>query len=47
MGFPPSKSIQGVRQVGSKDRFLIAGDDPRARKQLYDALLQNPQNLKG
>lgn len=30
----------------SKDRFLIAGDDQRARKQLYDALAQNPQNLK-
>jgi 3-oxoadipate enol-lactonase len=30
----------------SKDRFLIAGDDPRARKQLYDALMQNPQNLR-
>ncbi len=30
----------------SKDRFLIAGDDQRARKKLYDALAQNPQNLK-
>lgn len=30
----------------SKDRFLIAGDDPPARKKLYDALAQNPQNLK-
>jgi 3-oxoadipate enol-lactonase len=29
----------------SNDRFLIAGDDPRSRKQLYDALTQNPQNL--
>jgi pimeloyl-ACP methyl ester carboxylesterase len=29
----------------SKDRFLIAGDDPPARKKLYDALAQNPQNL--
>src|SRR5262249_5057689 len=30
----------------SKDRFLIAGDDPPARRQLYDALIQNPQNLQ-
>jgi pimeloyl-ACP methyl ester carboxylesterase len=30
----------------SKDRFLIAGDDQRARKQLYDILMQSPQNLK-
>ena len=29
----------------SKDRFLIAGDDQVARKKLYDALEQNPQNL--
>lgn len=29
----------------SKDRFLIAGDDQPARKKLYDALAQNPQNL--
>jgi len=30
----------------SKDRFIIAGDDSNARKQLYDGLTQNPQNLK-
>jgi pimeloyl-ACP methyl ester carboxylesterase len=30
----------------SRDRFLIAGDDQVARKKLYDALAQNPQNLK-
>jgi pimeloyl-ACP methyl ester carboxylesterase len=30
----------------STDRFLIAGDDPKARQQLYDDLVQNPQNLK-
>jgi 3-oxoadipate enol-lactonase len=29
----------------SRDRFLIAGEDPRARKQLLDALLQSPKNL--
>lgn len=29
----------------SNDRFLIAGDDPRSRKQLYDAFTENPQNL--
>ena len=30
----------------SKDRFIIGGDDQRARKTLYEALLQNPQNLQ-
>jgi 3-oxoadipate enol-lactonase len=30
----------------SRDRFLIAGDDQVARKKIYDALAQNPQNLK-
>jgi 3-oxoadipate enol-lactonase len=30
----------------SKDRFLIAGDDAPSRRQLYNALAQNPQNLK-
>jgi 3-oxoadipate enol-lactonase len=30
----------------SRDRFLIAGDNPRARKELYDTLTQNPQNLR-
>ncbi len=30
----------------SKDRFIIAGDDPRSRRQLYDGLSQNPQNVK-
>ena len=29
----------------SKDRFLLAGDAPAARKKLYDALAENPQNL--
>jgi 3-oxoadipate enol-lactonase len=38
--------LQATARNWSKDRFLIAGDDPRARKQLYDALVQNPQNLK-
>lgn len=37
--------LQATARNWSKDRFLIAGDDPRARKQLYDALLQSPQNL--
>ncbi len=36
---------KAAAQNWSKDRFLIAGDDERARKKLYDALLQNPQNL--
>ena len=39
--------LQATARNWSKDRFLIAGDDPRARKQLYDALVQSPQNLKG
>ena len=29
----------------SRDRFLIAGEDQHARKQLLDALLQSPKNL--
>jgi 3-oxoadipate enol-lactonase len=29
----------------SQDRFLIAGDDPTARKKLYEVLAANPQNL--
>ena len=37
---------KGAAENWSKDRFLISGDDQRARKILYDALLQNPQNLK-
>ena len=38
--------VKATAENWSKDRFLIAGDDPQARKKLYDALLQNPQNLK-
>jgi hypothetical protein len=41
------RDLQATARNWSKDRFLIAGDDPRARKQLYDALVQSPQNLKG
>jgi pimeloyl-ACP methyl ester carboxylesterase len=37
---------RAVAENWSKDRFLIAGDDPPARKELYDGLSQNPQNLK-
>ena len=40
---------QGDRRAAaerwSNDRFLIAGDDQSARKKLYDALAENPQNL--
>lgn len=39
--------LKAVAQNWSKDRFLIAGDDPQSRKQLYDGLAENPQNLKG
>lgn len=38
--------LKAVAENWSKDRFLIAGDDPKARKLLYDDLAQNPQNLK-
>lgn len=38
--------IKATVKNWSEDRFLIAGDDPRARKQLYDSLMQSPQNLK-
>jgi pimeloyl-ACP methyl ester carboxylesterase len=38
--------LRGAAENWSKDRFLIAGDNPAARKQLYDGLIQNPQNLK-
>lgn len=36
---------KGAAANWSKDRFLIAGNDQRARKQLYNALTQNPRNL--
>jgi 3-oxoadipate enol-lactonase len=38
--------VRAAAENWSKDRFIIAGDDPPARKQLYDGLSQNPQNLK-
>ena len=38
--------VKAAAENWSKDRFLIAGDDPAARKQLYNALAENPQNLK-
>jgi 3-oxoadipate enol-lactonase len=37
---------KGAARNWSNDRFLIAGDDQTARKQLYDVLDRNPQNLK-
>jgi 3-oxoadipate enol-lactonase len=37
--------VKATVEKWSKDRFLIAGDDQRARKRLYDALAENPQNL--
>jgi len=37
---------KGAAENWSKDRFLIAGENPQARKQLYDTLIQNPQNLQ-
>lgn len=38
--------IKAAADNWSKDRFLIFGDNPAARKKIYDVLLQNPQNLK-
>jgi pimeloyl-ACP methyl ester carboxylesterase len=38
--------LKAVAENWSKDRFLISGNDQRARAILYDALLKNPQNLK-
>jgi 3-oxoadipate enol-lactonase len=38
--------VNAAAENWSKDRFIIAGDDPRSRKQLFDGLSQNPQNLK-
>lgn len=38
--------MKAAAENWSKDRFLIAGEDPAARKQLYNALVENPQNLK-
>jgi pimeloyl-ACP methyl ester carboxylesterase len=37
--------VKAVAENWSKDRFLIAGDDQPARKKLYNALVNNPQNL--
>ena len=39
-------NVRATAENWSKDRYLIAGDDPAARKQIYDGLVQNPQNLK-
>jgi 3-oxoadipate enol-lactonase len=38
--------VKAAAENWSKDRFIITGDDAQARKQLYDGLSQNPQNLK-
>ena len=38
--------VKATAENWSKDRFLIAGDDPRARKRVYEALAENPQNLR-
>jgi 3-oxoadipate enol-lactonase len=38
--------VKAAAERWSKDRYLIAGDDPQARQKLYDALAQNPQNLR-
>jgi 3-oxoadipate enol-lactonase len=38
--------VKAAAKNWSEDRFIIGGEDPPARKQLYEALVQNPQNLK-
>jgi len=38
--------VTAAAENWSKDRFLIAGGHEEARKKLYEALVQNPQNLK-
>lgn len=38
--------VKATAENWSRDHFLIAGDDQRARKKVYDALAENPQNLR-
>jgi pimeloyl-ACP methyl ester carboxylesterase len=38
--------VKATAENWAKDTFLIAADDPPARKKLYEALAQNPQNLR-
>lgn len=38
--------VRATAENWSKDRFIISGDSPAARKSLYDGLVQNPQNLR-
>ncbi len=38
--------LKATAKNWSEDRFIIGGNDARSRKLLYDALVQNPQNLK-
>jgi pimeloyl-ACP methyl ester carboxylesterase len=38
--------VRATAENWSRDRFLIAGDDRRARKKVDDALAENPQNLR-
>jgi pimeloyl-ACP methyl ester carboxylesterase len=38
--------VRAAAENWSKDHFLIAGDDMPARKKLYNALVNTPQNLK-
>jgi pimeloyl-ACP methyl ester carboxylesterase len=39
------KDIDAAARNWSQDPFLIAGDDPQARKFLYESLVNAPQNL--
>jgi 3-oxoadipate enol-lactonase len=38
--------LKGAAKNWSEDRFIIGGNDPAARKKVYDALVANPQDLK-
>jgi len=38
--------LKAVAENWSQDKFLIAGENPAARRKLYDALISNPQNLR-
>lgn len=37
--------VKGAAENWSRDRFIIGGEDERARKILYEALVGSPQNL--
>jgi 3-oxoadipate enol-lactonase len=38
--------VRATAENWSRDRFLVADNDRRARKKVYDVLVENPQNLR-